>query len=63
MKVKRDVPLKIKPSDLRRQAAAMIRDGSMPALETVLQAVAEARENIPLRSKKAAVRKVEGSQP
>jgi hypothetical protein len=44
VKVKRDVPLKIKPSDLRRQAAAMIRDGSMPPLETVLKAVADARE-------------------
>jgi hypothetical protein len=35
---------KIKPSDLRREAQAMIRDGSMPSLETVLQAVADARE-------------------
>lgn len=35
---------KIKPSDLRREAEAMIRDGSMPSLETVLQAVADARE-------------------
>jgi hypothetical protein len=35
---------KIKPSDLRREAAAMIRDGSMPPLETVLQAVAEMRK-------------------
>jgi hypothetical protein len=44
MKVKRDVPLKIEPSDLRKQAQAMIRDGSMPSLDTVLQAVADARE-------------------
>jgi len=36
--------MKIKPSDLRRQAAAMIRDGSMPSLDAVLQAVADARE-------------------
>jgi vacuolar-type H+-ATPase subunit H len=35
---------KITPSDLRREAQAMIRDGSMPSLETLLQAVAEARE-------------------
>jgi hypothetical protein len=35
---------KIKPSDLRREAAAMVRDGSMPSLDTVLQAVADARE-------------------
>jgi hypothetical protein len=35
---------KIKPSDLRRQAAAMIRDGTMPSLEAVLQAVADVRE-------------------
>jgi hypothetical protein len=36
--------LKIKPSDLRLQAAAMIRDGSMPPLEAVLKAVADARK-------------------
>jgi len=35
---------KIKPSDLRREAQAMIRDGSMPSLETLLQAVADVRE-------------------
>ena len=35
---------KIKPSDLRREAQAMIRDGSMPSLETLLQTVADARE-------------------
>jgi hypothetical protein len=35
---------KITPSDLRREAQAMIRDGSMPSLETLLQAIAEARE-------------------
>jgi len=35
---------KIKPSDLRREAQTMIRDGSMPSLETLLQAVADARE-------------------
>jgi hypothetical protein len=44
MKVKRDVPLKIKPSDLRKQAQAMIRAGTMPSLETLLQVVADARE-------------------
>jgi hypothetical protein len=35
---------KITPSDLRRLAQAMLRDGSMPTLETLLEAVAEARE-------------------
>jgi uncharacterized linocin/CFP29 family protein len=35
---------KIKPSDLRREAQAMILDGSMPSLETLLEAVADARE-------------------
>ncbi len=35
---------KIKPSDLRRQAQAMIRDASMPSLEVLLQAVADALE-------------------
>jgi hypothetical protein len=35
---------KITPSDLRRQAAAMIRDGSMPPLDAVLNAVADVRE-------------------
>jgi hypothetical protein len=35
---------KIKPSDLRREAQVMIREGSMPSLETLLQAVADARE-------------------
>jgi hypothetical protein len=35
---------KIKPSDLRRQAERMLREGSMPSLDTVLQAVADARE-------------------
>jgi hypothetical protein len=35
---------KIKPSDLRKQAQAMIRDGTMPSLEAVLQAVADVRE-------------------
>lgn len=44
MKARRDVPLKIKPSDLRRQAADMIHEGSMPSLDTVLQAVVDARE-------------------
>ena len=34
---------KITPSDLRRQAEAMIAAGTMPSLETVLQAVAESR--------------------
>jgi hypothetical protein len=42
---------KIKPSDLRRQAQAMIRDGSMPSLETLLQAVAEAREKYAVKIK------------
>ena len=37
-------PRKIRRSDLRRQAQAMIRDGSMPTLETLLQAVAGVRE-------------------
>jgi hypothetical protein len=35
---------KITPSDLRREAQAMIVDGSMPSLEAVLKAVADARE-------------------
>ena len=35
---------KIKPSDLLQQAQAMVRDGTMPSLEAVLQAVADARE-------------------
>ena len=34
---------KISPSDLRRQAEAMIAAGTMPSLETVLKAVAESR--------------------
>lgn len=34
---------KITPSDLRRQAEAMIAAGTMPSLETVLKAVAESR--------------------
>jgi hypothetical protein len=53
---------KIKPSDLRREAAAMVRDGSMPSLDAVLQAVAEAREeySVEIRDSRAAVRKVEG---
>jgi hypothetical protein len=34
---------KITPSDLRRQAEAMIAAGTMPSLETVLQTVAETR--------------------
>jgi hypothetical protein len=41
---KRALRKKIKPSDLRREAAAMIRDGSMPSLDSVLQAVADVRE-------------------
>jgi hypothetical protein len=41
---KRALMKKIKPSDLRREAAAMIRDGSMPSVDTGLQAVADARE-------------------
>ena len=34
---------KITPSDLRRQAEAMIAAGTMPSLETVLKAMAEVR--------------------
>ena len=34
---------KITPSDLRRQAEAMIGAGTMPSLESVLKAVAETR--------------------
>lgn len=37
---------KIKPSDLRREAEAMIRDGSMPCLEALLEAAACAREKL-----------------
>jgi hypothetical protein len=40
---------KISPSDLRRQAEAMIAAGTMPSLETVLKAIAEVRtEYVPL---------------
>jgi hypothetical protein len=35
---------KIKLSDLRREAEAMIRRNEMPSLEAILQAVADARE-------------------
>ena len=41
MKVK---PRKIRPSDLRREAEAMIREGSMPSLETLLEAIAATRQ-------------------
>ena len=34
---------KITPSDLRRQAEAMVAAGTMPSLETVLEAVAVSR--------------------
>ena len=34
---------KIAPSDLRKQAEALIAAGRMPSLETLLTAVAEAR--------------------
>jgi len=34
----------ITPSDLRKQAQAMIRDGTMPSLESLLQAIADVRE-------------------
>jgi hypothetical protein len=34
---------KLTASDLQRQAEAMIASGTMPSLETVLQAVAESR--------------------
>ena len=37
-------PRKFKPSDLRRQAQAMLRENTMPSLEAVLEAVAEVRE-------------------
>jgi hypothetical protein len=40
---------KIRPSDLRRQAQAMVAAGSMPSLETLLKVVAEIRaEYVPL---------------
>jgi hypothetical protein len=42
---------KIKPSDLRREAQAMILDGSMPSLETLLQA--DAREKYAQQIKRA----------
>jgi hypothetical protein len=35
---------KITPSDLRRQAGAMVANGTMPSLEDVLKAVASTRE-------------------
>lgn len=35
---------KIKPSDLRREAQAMLRENTMPSLEAVLEAVADVRE-------------------
>lgn len=35
---------KITSSDLRRQAEAMVANGTMPSLETVLAAVASTRE-------------------
>lgn len=35
---------KITPSDLRRQAEAMLANGTMPSLETVLAAMASTRE-------------------
>jgi len=35
---------KIKPSDLCSEAKNLIRDGKMPDLETLLQAVADARQ-------------------
>lgn len=35
---------KITPSDLRRQAEAMVASGTMPSLETVLAAVASVRQ-------------------
>ncbi len=35
---------KIKPSDLRREAQAMLQENTMPSLEAVLQAVAQVRE-------------------
>jgi hypothetical protein len=37
---------KIRPSDLRRQAEAMIAAGTMPSLEKVLKAVAESRTEL-----------------
>ena len=35
---------KITPTELRRQAEAMVAAGTMPSLETVLEAVAEVRQ-------------------
>jgi len=35
---------KIKPSDLRREAQAMLRENTMPSLEAVLEAVPGPRE-------------------
>ncbi len=35
---------KIHPSDIRRQAEAMVAAGTMPSLETVLEAVASVRQ-------------------
>jgi len=40
----RSIKNKIKPSDLRKQAEALITEGRMPSLDAVLTAVAEARE-------------------
>ena len=37
--------MKLTPSDLRRQAEALIADGRMPSLDELLTAVAEARTN------------------
>ena len=37
--------MKITPSDLRRQAEALIAAGRMPSLDTLLAAVGEARAN------------------
>lgn len=49
---------KIAPSDLRRLAAAMIREGSMPSLDAVLQAAADVREEYAQQIKRVAELKV-----
>jgi hypothetical protein len=54
MKVK---PRKIKPSDLRRVAAAMVADGSMPSLETLLEAIAPTRQKYAEQLKSANTKK------
>jgi hypothetical protein len=53
---------KITPSDLRRRTQAMIRDGLMPSLDVLLEAIAEVRAKYAKQAKSARHKEIKAEQ-